>query len=69
MRYINVKIDLPYLAGFIASLLVAFGLAQGTVQKYVHFAGELNELATFITILTLALVFAIGAFKIEKDGK
>ena len=47
---------------------IAIGILNGTIQNYVHFAGELNEMFTFIMAFmmgTLSL-FAIDYKKILK---
>lgn len=47
------------LLGGITFLLIAFGIARGTVQEYVHFAGALNEMGCCIMSLFLSIMFFI----------
>ncbi len=43
-------------AAFVASILLAFGLAQGTVQNYIHFNDVLGEIGMFVMALTAAVI-------------
>ena len=47
---------------------IAYGIMNGTVQNYVHFAGELNEMGCTIIALTMGTLtlFAIDYKKILK---
>ena len=47
---------------------IAYGIMNGTVQNYVHFAGELNEMGCTIIALTMGTLtlFAIDYKKIRK---
>ena len=47
---------------------IAYGIMNGTVQNYVHFAGELNEMGCTIIALTMGTLtlFAIDYKKIFK---
>ena len=47
---------------------IAYGIMNGTVQNYVHFAGELNELGCCVIALTMGTLslFAIDYKKILK---
>jgi hypothetical protein len=47
---------------------IAIGILNGTIQNYVHFAGELNEMFTFILAFTMGTIslFAIDYKKILK---
>jgi len=47
---------------------IAIGILNGTVQNYVHFAGELNEMFTFIMAFMMGTIslFAIDYKKILK---
>ena len=47
---------------------IAIGILNGTIQNYVHFAGELNEMFTFILAFTMGTIslFAIDYKKIFK---
>jgi len=49
---------------FAASVLVAAGLAQGTIQEYIHFNDVLGEIAMFVMALTMA---ALTGFAIVSD--
>ena len=52
----------------IVSYGIAYGILNGTIQNYVHFADELNEIGCFViasTMGTLSL-FAIDYKKILK---
>lgn len=49
---------------FAASILLAAGLAQGTVQNYIHFNDVLGEIAMFVMALTMA---AASGFAIISD--
>jgi len=52
----------------IVSYLIAYWVMNGTAQQYVHFAGELNEMAVTILALTMGTMtlFAIDYKKILK---
>jgi len=61
----NINIHLGYLIGAVASFLISYGTATGTVQKYVSFAGPLNEMAfciatLFMGVICLPLAFSKG---------
>ena len=47
---------------------IAYGILNGTIQNYIHFAGELNEMAVTILALTMGTMtlFAIDYKKILK---
>jgi len=47
---------------------IAIGILNGNVQNYVHFAGELNEMFTFIMAFMMGTIslFAIDYKKILK---
>jgi hypothetical protein len=47
---------------------IVYGMLNGTIQNYVHFAGELNEMAVTILALTMGTmtIFAIDYKKILK---
>ena len=47
---------------------IAIGILNGTIQNYVHFAGEFNEMFTFILAFTMGTIslFAIDYKKILK---
>jgi hypothetical protein len=47
---------------------IAIGILNGTIQNYVHFAGELNEMFTFIMAFMMGTIslFAIDYKKILK---
>ena len=47
---------------------IAIGILNGNVQNYVHFAGELNEMFTFIMAFMIGTIslFAIEYKKILK---
>jgi hypothetical protein len=47
-----------YFLGGIGSFLIAFGTAQGTVQKYISFPDPLNEMG----FCFFALLLSIGCF-------
>ena len=48
---------------------IAIGILNGTIQNYVHFAGELNEMFTFILAFTMGTIslLAIDYKKILKS--
>ena len=52
----------------VLSFTVAYWIMNGTAQKYVHFAGELNELGCTVIALTMGILslFAIDYKKIFK---
>lgn len=45
----------------IGSLGIAYSIMNGTAQKYVHFAGEINELGCTVIALTMGIlcIFAL----------
>jgi membrane protein CcdC involved in cytochrome C biogenesis len=47
---------------------IVYGMLNGTIQNYVHFAGELNEMFTFIMAFMMGTIslFAIDYKKILK---
>lgn len=45
---------------FAASILLAAGLAQGTVQNYIHFNDVLGEIGMFVMALTMAAIAGIS---------
>jgi hypothetical protein len=44
----------------IVSFGVAYSIMMGTAQKYVHFAGELNELGCTVIALTMGIISLYG---------
>jgi hypothetical protein len=50
----------------VCSYLIAYWIMNGTAQKYVHFAGELNELGCTVIALTMGTLslFAIDYKKL-----
>lgn len=52
----------------VVSYVIAYWILNGTAQKYVHFAGELNEIFTFIIAFTMGTLslFAIDYKKLIK---
>jgi hypothetical protein len=44
----------------VLSFTVAYWIMNGTAQKYVHFAGELNELGCTVIALTMGILSLIA---------
>ena len=44
----------------VLSFTVAYCIMNGTAQKYVHFAGELNELGCTVIALTMGILSLIA---------
>jgi hypothetical protein len=57
------NLDIKYLVGGIACVLLGFGMMQGTVQRVITFADPINEI--FFTALTFMM--AIGMFACVKN--
>jgi len=49
----------------IVSFGVGYSIMNGTAQKYVHFAGELNELGCFVIAFTMGI---ISLFSLDWKG-
>lgn len=63
----KVTIDIKYFAIAIVSFAIAIMLMQGTIQKFVHFAGPLNEMACCVLAGTMGIIALIAS--IEKSKK
>jgi hypothetical protein len=48
--------NLKNAAAFVASILLAYGMAQGTVQNYIHFNDVLGEIGVFVMALTATVI-------------
>lgn len=62
----KVTIDIKYFAIAIASFSTAILLAQGTIQKFIHFAGVENEIACFALAGMLGTVSLFCSFEKRK---
>jgi hypothetical protein len=59
---VSFKINIKYFLLTILSFTIAYTTASGSIQNYIHFAGELNEMAfcffaLFLGVITTALTF------------
>jgi hypothetical protein len=62
----KVTIDIKYFSIAIASFLTAILLAQGTIQKFVHFAGPENEMGCFALAGMLGTISLFCSFEKSK---
>jgi hypothetical protein len=62
----KVTIDIKHFAIAILSLTIAMLLAQGTIQKFVHFAGPENEIACFILAGIMGIISLFCSFEKSK---
>jgi hypothetical protein len=58
----NINIHLGYLIGAVASFGISYGTMAGTVQKFISFAGPLNEMAFAVAALFMGVICIPMAF-------
>ena len=58
----NIDIHVGYLVSAIASFAISYGTMAGTVQKYISFAGPLNEMAFSVAALFMGVICIPMAF-------
>jgi hypothetical protein len=63
----KVTIDIKHFAIAILSFSIAILIAQGTIQKFVHFAGPENEMACFALAGIMGSISLFCSF--EKSAK
>ena len=63
----KVTIDLKYFLMMVASLLITVGTVNGSMQKYIKFAGAANDMGFFFMALMMTTVLAFCSF--EKTNK
>ena len=62
----KITLDLKYFIAAIASLIIAYMTVAGTIDNYIHFAGEANAMGFFLMASLLGLgclVMSIGFAK------
>lgn len=62
----KVTINIKYFAIAISSWVTAILLAQGVIQKIIHFAGPENEIGCFVLACTMGTISAICIFEKTK---
>jgi high-affinity Fe2+/Pb2+ permease len=63
----NVTIHWNNLLGAIAALMVFFLLGQGILQKFISFAGPLNEMGcAFMSLFLSVILFSLSFSKTSK---
>ena len=62
----KVTIDIKYFAIAIASFTAAILLAQGTIQKFIHFAGVENEMGCFAMAGLMGTISLLCSFEKRK---
>lgn len=60
---------MKYFLGFLAFLLTGLLTCTGHVQKVIHFAGPLNEMAFALLSFTMAILFLITLFMPDEEAK
>jgi hypothetical protein len=60
---ISFKLNIKYFLFAIASFVVAYMTATGSILNYINFAGELNEMAFCFFALLLGILNTIMAFE------
>ena len=60
---VSFKINIKYFLLTILSFTIAYTTASGTIQNYIHFAGDLNEMAFCLFALFLGVISMFMTFE------
>ena len=63
----NYTISYKFLTVTICSFTIAFGLMQGVIQNYIHFADPLNEMGVCVLALGMGTIASFCIF--SKNSK
>jgi uncharacterized membrane protein required for colicin V production len=65
----KVTVNIPYFLGAILAFVIAYMTATYQIDKYIHFAGELNALAFCATAIFLGIMCLMGSFERPKKSE
>ncbi len=58
----KVALNIPYFLGSIVAFVLAYMTMTETIDKYIHFEGELNALAFCATALFMGIICLLFSF-------
>ena len=65
----KVIVHIPYFLGAILAFVIAYMTATYQIDKYIHFAGELNALGCFVITFAMGTLLLIASFERPKPGE
>jgi len=65
----KVALNIPYFLGAIVAFVLAYMTMTESIDKFIHFAGELNALAFCATAIFMGVMCLFGSFERIKPIK
>jgi hypothetical protein len=64
----KIQLSITHFIGSIVSFLISYFTLTGEIQKHIHFAGSLNELAFCAISFSLGILLLISSIELPKKA-